>query len=764
MKTSRVFSVVVCCCLLAMVVLAEPASAETPPDMPGSSVWIPWNDFRPILEKLQAGTPAPPEPAPPFEAVVSRADHLAIVGGQGVSVTATADVLVLVKDAWTLVPVMRAGAPLSEAKLDGKTTALVDKDGWLHLLVRGQGSHTLTLGLQLDLTKNSGPDQFVLPTVKAQVCRLEVRMPDPDLRVYVDGGGHIESETHGKQTVAVGSFPPRENLTVSWTPSMPESTKEEARVAVEVRTMLTVGEGLGVYTAIIDYTIQHKPVSRFALALPAAVSVADVSTYGLVDWDVVKSGDTQRLTVSLSFGAIGRHQVAVTYEEVLPEGESVTFATADPIVEDVVHEVGFLAVAVRSNVQVDPTEGSLKNLARLDPSELPPDLRGSGDQRVLYGFKYLRHPAGLSLDVVKHEDASVLTCEVQHAGYRILLTDRGKQLIEATYRVANRSMQYLSITLPEGTDLWGVYRDGVPIKAAEENGRVLLPIFTGGPSGPFTMRVVAFRDTSVLRPVGSRAIELPVLDVGIRQMDLELYSPSEFRLFGFGGDLRLTGGRPSSAIVSNGDSSDVTFGWSYSDDSDLDFVTQNEADYKQNVRYRDEQSRMQRSIANIPVSASNENYLGTMARGALPVVLDIAWEGAHHTFGTQIVEPGETASVTFFYNRRGLSRATGVILLIAAIYLGFLAATYLIARLSDRPDPPARIHGPLGLSALFLAGVLIFGFDGAKGTLIFGFFLGVVAVLAMRLLAKKKPAPYAMPVPPPAPPAPPVSGGEGGAL
>ena len=63
-----------------------------------------------------------------------------------------------------------------------------------------------------------------------------------------------------------------------------------------------------VYTTIIDYDIRHKPVSELAMILPPDVTVADVSTEGLVDWTVSRTEESQELTVSISFEAVGRHR------------------------------------------------------------------------------------------------------------------------------------------------------------------------------------------------------------------------------------------------------------------------------------------------------------------------------------------------------------------------------------------------------------------------------------------------------------------------
>lgn len=734
-------------CLLVIFALtsipafAEPAPDSSPtsvtaaaaPDLPGAALWVPWADFKKILDRLTAAGPTPPED-PPVDAVISAADYQAIVGDNGVSVTVTAAVNVLKEKGWARLAVLGTGLPLADATLDGKPTALLDgNDGTLHLAVRGLGAHALKLRLELPLGKDDGPTQFTLPALRAPVHRLTVRVDRPDLEIRLSPSGHVQSKTVGATTIATGAFPPTSSVVVSWTRRAPKSAKAEARVAAEVRTMLTVGEGLGVYTAIIDYDIQHKPLSRLGLLLPAGVAVADVSTEGLADWRVSPVDDGQELRIELAFEAIGRHQVAVTYEQTLPTEATLTVPVADIAPTGVVHEVGYLAVAVRTNVAVTPHEGSLKNLAPLDVTELPADLRGSGDQKVLFGFKYLKHPFGLDLDVVKHKDATVLTCKVESANYRIMLTDDGKELIEGTFRIANRSRQYLALTLPPGSDLWGAFRDGQPIKAAESDGRILLPIFQNRPGDTMTLRVLAYRNNGALWPFGRRGLDLPTLDVGAGKVFVEMFLPTRYRFFGFGGDLRPTqAGAPTSVTTSDQpDDPMAGKGGEMSEGLDLDLLDENR-------RYRNEQSKIQWQAANLPVQAANMNYAGALARGALPVAIQVQWDGQSHRLGKTIVDPDEKLNVRFSYALRSRSEWVGLLVALLAGLIGYLAAAYLVARKTADVPLPSRRWRLIGLVAVVVVALLSLLRGTPTPVLVLCALVGAAAVPVFWLLKRRR--------------------------
>ena len=651
--------------ILGNAAIAAPVVEFNPPKMPGASLCVPWEDFKGIIEKLGQVTP-PEEDPPPIAGVVSAANYVADVRAEGVVVTAEIELSVLKKDGWASIPVITTGLPLASASLDGKATVLMIDNGLLHAVVRGFGAHRLKLEMRLPLQNEGGPEKFRLPTAKAQINRLEVRVGQPNLQVSIEPGGALASTTTGGKTVATGSFAPGDAITVRWARRAEKTTKAEARVSAEVRTMLTVGEGLGVYTSIIDFDIQHKPISRFEIDLPADVAVADVSTDGLVDWQLVDQPEGQRLTVAIAYEAVGRHQVALTLEQPLPAKEQTKVAVADIKVRDIVHEVGYLAVAVRTNVQVTADDSTWKNLAPLDVSELPADLRGTTDQQVLLGFKYIKHPYALDLQIVKHKDAAVLTCKVEWAAYRIMLTGDGKQLIEGTFRIANRSLQYLTLTLPPDTDLWGVFRDGVPVKAAESDGKILLPIFRGGLRDTFTMKILAYRKSGGLLPVGRRSLELPRVDVSMGKAQLAVFMPPDRRYFSFGGKLRpSTDPLPTGAV--SGEESDVSGSGGQPRNKLTGLLGRN-------VDYRRTQSQVQWKAEDAPINMSNAGYDNTLSRGALPVVFLVQWQGEVHRFAKNLVDPDEKLDLSFYYTKRSRSAWLGLVLFLLCVAFGYLFA------------------------------------------------------------------------------------------
>ena len=98
MKAIRTFAIAtLLVCLGAGFVFADPPADKPAPDMPGSSLWIPWSDFKEILKKIEDAAIDAPDPPPPHDAVIGSAEYDAVVGESSVRLEVTGRILVLKK-------------------------------------------------------------------------------------------------------------------------------------------------------------------------------------------------------------------------------------------------------------------------------------------------------------------------------------------------------------------------------------------------------------------------------------------------------------------------------------------------------------------------------------------------------------------------------------------------------------------------------------------------------------------------------------------
>lgn len=761
MRRGSTFALMLICVLFLPA--ASDAEETAAPDLPNSSLSIPWSDFQKILERLTAGgTPDPPPP--PHDALVTGANYVVRVVGDNAVADVTVGIQVLRTKGWSSVPVLSAYAPVLDAKLDGKPVALgSENDGRLHVVTDQPGAHVLALRIEVPVEDTGGPRGFSLPTATSPVNRLEVRLGAPDLDVRLVSGGHMRVENDATETVAFGSFVQADPVRVEWSRRAPRAEREQARVTAETRTLVTVAEGLAVYTTVVDYQILHKPVSRFTIALPAGLNVADVTTNGLADWKAVDVEGGKELQIELAYEAAGHHRIAFTLEQALPAEASANFTTADIVVKDIVHEVGHLAVAVRGNVQV--TAGKTANLAPLDVRELPSDLSVVADQTVLFGFKYVTHPATAELAIARHEDASVLACAVDEATYAVMLTNGGKELVEATLRVANRARQFIAVTMPPGADVWSVFRDGEPVKAAVKDGILLLPVANAGGRETTTLRLTYFRQKPLIPYLWKRGLDLPAVDVPVQRVTLTTYLPRGYRYFAFSGSLR-PGDLPASTVRLDANEESRNLG----DDRDGFLKGEDKSGLKEKADelsiYRSQQTLVQKQGFDLPAAAENAAYLNAMTRGALPVAVQIAWDGMPMTFETRIVDPGEKPHLSFAYARYRPSPLISFVLAILALAFGEIVARRILRRFEPalpEPGPLARRTALVAVAAPVVLGIFVgFGLEDFALAAFVGGLFAVSRVVVIKGRAAIAHRPRREPPAPPPPPVAPIATGEEG--
>ena len=700
------------------------AEAKTPVNLPDSTMSIPWVDFQDILKKLSSTQIGPIKEKPPYDALISSADYTVQVKGHIALIRVRAEIVVLKEEGWSSVPVMKYGAHLDQVRLNGEPAALVQKsDGLLHVILDEPGIHILDLKYEAPLKDGGGPKYLNFPTLESPVNHLTVEISQPDQQVTLGDGKILKNSSTGAKTTATGSFKPGSEQTIRWAQNVATQARNKARVSAETNTMAVIGEGLVVYTSNVEFNIQHKPLRAFSIIFPEDVVVADVSTDGLVDWLVEKADGEQRLSVNIAYEAIGKHRVAVTYEQPLPSESDSIIETADIRIADVIRDAGTFAVAVRGNVQVDAKKTI--NLAPMDIQELPPGMRGDKNLLVLMAFKYILHPNLASLRVIRHKIASVLSCIVEKADYKIMLTERGKELMEATYQVANRTRQYLSLKLPKGMILWGAYRDGDPVHAAFRDGQTLLQISGADHRKSVELRLIAFREMGFPKVVGWSHFDLPILDVPVHNINLSLYLPQNYQFFSFGGNL--------GEVSQKGHSSDIATKSEIKKEKDkFLFGTANASGYTFTTSHANSQSTTYMFSDDDDAPVAGANLSKVLTNRALPVQFQTVLEGQHFSFSTRIVDPNETMYASVGHFTKIQSGLPKLIVFLAALFIGFVVIRYILDRAADNMAKVNRKHCLYAIIALALIVILSLISGIGLRFVLFAFVLGGLFPLVPR--------------------------------
>ncbi len=549
--------------LLGLGVASALAQADEPgsqpendrlPRLQKTGVLIPWEDFKKILDEIRGAHPRPTPPPPPVDFALTACQASVVVGADETRAQVRLEfgVQVLNRDAWVEVPVISEGVALSRFDLDGRPASAYSEDGEQKVALRGEGRHTLVLEYLVQAADNRGSRSLSLKFPQAPVIALDLVIPRPGMEVELPGAVVRAIERSGGQTRVRGAYQRAGDVSVTWSKQV-ELGEKETKVTGETRTLLSIGEGMMRGTAIAAYTIHGRGVDTFRVALPAGITVLDVTAQGMKDWSVVEEKSGRVLLVRLNYVAQGSYGLQMNFEQEIKDADAkgaAGTAGADGVSEvkapdlallDVLRDKGFIAVAAATNVEITPS-GDLKNATPVDPAELPPDIAALAGQPVLYAFKYLAHPVGIGLKVVKHEDLAVKRTIVESARLYTYESPEGHLITSARFSVKNNRKQYLEMALPDGAETWGAYLEDHPVKAARNAaGKVLVPLKktaadAAGELAPFDVELVYYQP----RPSGfwgRHRFLAPAIDVDAMEVEWHLFLPRDRRYGAFGGNL-----------------------------------------------------------------------------------------------------------------------------------------------------------------------------------------------------------------------------------
>lgn len=225
--------------------------------------------------------------------------------------------------------------------------------------------------------------------------------------------------------------------------------------------------------AVIQLSVLQNTISSLNLRIPKGYNILEVKGEGVGDWREVKNRGAAVLVVPLEYAREGDFAINVKAERVLPETSLVLDFSGLRMI-GAVREKGFVGVEPKSTAEIKIVEA--KGLDQIDISQLPAGLLDLSQKPLLFGFKYLRHPYELILDIKKHEELAVVGTVIDSANGVTLFTEDGKVIHRIVYKVRNTQKQFLELKLPKGAQIWNVFVANEPARPRSDEGKILIPL------------------------------------------------------------------------------------------------------------------------------------------------------------------------------------------------------------------------------------------------------------------------------------------------
>jgi hypothetical protein len=518
------------CMLAALLFCAATASGQTTTHAPGWVV-ITIGDYRSLHAKAY---PPDREPeAPPVDATLTRVDYDLRIDGDLATGRASLTVDVL-KDGWVRVPIP-AGLLVREAKLDGKLVSLVPGaagkgTNQLCALLSRPGRSVLQLDIALPVISTAGEESISLPSTASGVTRASVRLPRQGVDIKLTGGLLADKSEPGAESKWLAYARGNEPLTFTWKRKTEDHRSSQAlRLRGSLTELTGLGEDTTTIVAEVNVEVTQGAAREVHIALPDKVTVNQVSGATVADWEM-KDG---QLAVTFLEPVEQNAKFIVTGETRSPRDGQIEIPLLRLLNTE--RDTGGVAVEVLGAGEINKfkTEG-LENADATDLAEIVSSRQSTSLSAFRFRSGDAKTTRSLTVNVARYTPQAVLMANVAEARYNVLITNEGKELVQARYAVRNNQRNFLKITLPTGATLWSASLAGKPVRPGQSpDGSVLLPLekaHAGEDSPEFAVEIVYISRGTAWNDKGQFKLTLPSLDLPVSRTGLLVFHPPLFRV------------------------------------------------------------------------------------------------------------------------------------------------------------------------------------------------------------------------------------------
>ena len=305
----------------------------------------------------------------------------------------------------------------------------------------------------------------------------------------------------------------------------------ESWLRAETFAFVNVGETLVTGRTVVRYDVQNAPTREFRFRTPAAWRNVEIVGAGVRRRDRL-DGEWR---IELQNKVLGEYQLTVVWELDRVAGEDLMLEGTEAV--GVERETGAVALLAPSHLQLTPVETS-NQLLRIEARELPQwALSGPGVSPVL-SYRSLQAGWHLRLDVKRFEDAAVLQGLVDQVRLRTVVADDGQQMTQLDATIRNSGRQSLELALPPNARIWSAFADGQPVRPAQRDGRLLLPLErSSSEDSPIPVEITYVGTMKFPRGSGRFELISPKLDLPLKDARWELFLPPDYLYSKFGGTM-----------------------------------------------------------------------------------------------------------------------------------------------------------------------------------------------------------------------------------
>jgi hypothetical protein len=499
-----------------------------PHQVQGGNVILTRTEFKKLVDNMIP--PGGPLVKPPFDYLITKAAYSGKLYKNHTSFQGNFNVHVLKEDAYLKIPLLPQSIALDDIKVDGNRALVVSENGYHHVVIAGAGEYDVSASFSVKSSLEKGPHKVDLAIQQTPITLLNLEIPLKDITVDIPQSQQVITSSKGNSTLVSAVIAPGRNISVLWGKQVAAAEKLPAKLYSEIYHLVSIEDDAFKINSDINYNILHNEVDAVQLSIPQGMNILNVFGEGVGEWQEIDREEQRILYIPFNYRKKGPTTIKITTEIPLSEtGLANAFGGIQTL--ETVRETGLIGVELNTSAEI--IISGEQGLEKIAVQKLPALLTNKSAKPLIMGFKYLKHPFELVLDVKKHEKIAVPMATINSANVVTLFTEDGKIVHRLIYQVKNNAKQFLALQLPEASDVWSVFVNNQPVEASMNKERKLLVPLIRSQSvnnrlNTFPVEVIFAMSENRFDWLGSRSSTLPVADLLISQLMWSVYLPNDY--------------------------------------------------------------------------------------------------------------------------------------------------------------------------------------------------------------------------------------------
>ena len=467
---------------------------------------------------------------PPFNYLITKAIYKGKMLENNTEFTSTFHLHVLKKDTYLKIPILNQNNAISDIKVNGKPALVVVENGHHNIILSEAGEYKVTASFSIKSSLDKGPHKIDFSILKTPITLLTLEIPLKGIDVEIPQSQQVQT-TIKESVTTVSAFITQGNyVSVRWRKKVEASEIIPPKLYSEVYHLISIEDDLLKINSDINYNILHSEIEVVKIAIPDNLNILNVSGESVGEWQEITEDGKRLILIPFTYGKKGAVTVHVTSETSLTDTGMANMFSGFRTLETI-RETGLIGVELNTSAEVIISESD--GLEKIAIQKLPSQLINKSNKPLIMGFKYLKHPYNLVLEIKKHEKIGVPIATINSVSVVTLFTEDGKIVTQLVYQVRNSAKQFLEIQLPKDADVWSVFVDNKPVESSiNSDGKLLVPLIRSRKENnrlnTFPVKVVYNMVDEGFLMFGLKESNLPTVDLLISQLIWSVYLPNDY--------------------------------------------------------------------------------------------------------------------------------------------------------------------------------------------------------------------------------------------